>query len=171
MKKSNQKIVIRPPKISDVDSLLAMINSLVEEKAMITIQKKLTRKEEEKYLKERIKNKKDHIHLFLIINGEVVGNARITKHENTRSHVGEVGISLRKEARGLGLGEKLLKKVMKEGIKKFKLKIVTLDVYAKNKIAQSLYNKLGFKKVGKIKGGVKYYGKYEDSIIMVKYIN
>ena len=30
---------------------------------------------------------------------------------------------------------------------------------------------MGFKKVGTIKGGVQYYGKYEDIIIMVKYIN
>lgn len=36
-----QKIIIRPPKISDLDSSLEMINSLVEEKAMLTVQKKV----------------------------------------------------------------------------------------------------------------------------------
>jgi hypothetical protein len=38
MKKINQKIVIRPPKISDIDSSLEMINSLVEERAMISVE-------------------------------------------------------------------------------------------------------------------------------------
>ncbi|MFA5714680.1 MAG: GNAT family protein [Candidatus Paceibacterota bacterium] len=170
MKKINQKIVIRSPKISDVDSLLEMINSLVEERAMITIQKKITLEQERKYLKGIIKDK-ESIHLFLIINGEVMGNARITKHENIKSHIGEIGISLKKEGRGLGLGEKLFKRVMEIGIKKFKLKIVILYVFAKNKIALSLYKKMGFKKVGTIKGGVKHYEKYDDYVMMVKYID
>jgi len=58
------KIEIRPPKMSDLNSLLEMINSLVDEKAFITIQKKLTRKEEKEYLEKIIKDK-NAIH-FLI---------------------------------------------------------------------------------------------------------
>ncbi|MDD5639367.1 MAG: hypothetical protein PHR47_00990 [Candidatus Pacebacteria bacterium] len=44
MKTDNQKILIRPLRISDVDSCLKMINSLIEEKAMIYVQKKPTHK-------------------------------------------------------------------------------------------------------------------------------
>jgi len=168
--KSKQKIIIRPPKLSDAKSLLIMINSLVEEKAMITIQEKQTIEDENKYLIDRIKNGKNHFQLFLIINGEVMGNARITKQGLTKEHIGQVGITLKKEGRGKGLGEKLLKEVMKEGIKKFRLKIITLEVLSKNKIAQNLYKKLGFKKAGLIKGGAKYYDKYEDVLTMVKYL-
>ena len=168
--KSKQKIIIRPPKLSDAKSLLIMINSLVEEKAMITIQEKQTIEDENKYLIDRIKNGKNHFQLFLIINGEVMGNARITKQGLTKEHIGQVGITLKKEGRGKGLGEKLLKEVMKEGIKKFRLKIITLEVLSKNKIAQNLYKKLGFKKAGLIKGGTKYYDKYEDVLTMVKYL-
>jgi len=147
-----------------------MINSLVEEKAMITIQEKQTIEDENKYLIDRIKNGKNHFQLFLIIDGEVMGNARITKQGLTKEHIGQVGITLKKEARGKGLGEKLLKEVMKQGIKKFKLKIITLEVLSKNKIAQNLYKKLGFKKAGLIKGGARYYDKYEDVLTMVKYL-
>lgn len=170
MKNLNQKTVIRPPKMSDLDSLLLMINSLAEEKAMITIQEKQTLKQEREYLKGIIKDK-DSLCLFLIINGEVMGNARIAKLKNVKSHIGELGISLKKEARGMGLGEKLFKEVLNQAIKKFKLKIITLEVHIKNKIAQGLYKKLGFKKVGVINGGVKHYGKYEDYMIMAKYVN
>ncbi len=132
MKEMNQKqkIEIRPPKMSDLNSLLTMINSLVEEKAMLTIQKKATLKEERKYLKGIIKDK-ETIHLLLLINGEVMGKAEVVKLKNIRNHIGELGISIKKEARGLGLGEKLFKEVSKQAIKKLKLKIITLDVHAK----------------------------------------
>jgi len=165
-----EKILIRPPKMSDLDSSLKMINSLVEERAMLTIQKKQTLKEERKYLKGIVESK-NSLHLSLIINEEVVGSSRIAMGTGTKSHIGELGISLRKDARGKGLGEKLIKEVINKAIKKFKPKIIALDVYTKNKIAQSLYKKMGFQKVGTIKGGTQYYGKYEDIIIMAKYID
>jgi RimJ/RimL family protein N-acetyltransferase len=172
MKNINQKLKIemRAPRMSDLNSCLEMINSLVEERAMITIQKKLTLRDEREYLKKIIKDK-NAIHVFLLVNGELMGNARIARLENVRSHIGELGISIKKEARGLGLGEKILKEVLKQGIKKFKLKIITLDANKSNKIAQNLYKKVGFKKIATIKGGVLHYGKYEDSVTMVKYIN
>jgi len=169
MKKINQKILMRPPKMSDLESSLRMINSLVEEKAMLTVQKKLTLKEEREYLEKIIKDR-NSIHLFLIIDKEVMGSARVTKNNGTKNHIGELGISLRKEARGKGLGEKLTKEVISKAIKKFKLKIITLEVYSKNKIAQNLYKKMGFQKVGIIKEGIKYFDTYEDVVIMVKYI-
>lgn len=163
------KVSIRGPKISDLDSCLKMANSLVEERAMLTIQKKLTRKEEKEYLERIIKDKKS-VHLFLIIDGEVMGNARMDIGDKTKSHIGSLGISLKKEVRGLGLGEKLFKEIMKTGIKKFGPKILTLDVYAKNKIACNLYKKMGFQKIGTIKGGTRHFGRYEDIILMVKYL-
>ncbi|MFA5729788.1 MAG: GNAT family protein [Candidatus Paceibacterota bacterium] len=171
MKKPTQKqnIIIRLPRISDLDSSLEMINSLVEEKAMLTVQKKSTHKEEEKYLK-RILKEKEAIHLFLIIDGKVAGSAKVSRLGNGRNHIGELGISLRYEYRGMGLGKKLSKAVMEKAIKKFKLKIIILNVFKKNKPAYYLYKELGFKKVGMIKGEVKYYNRYEDVITMVKYI-
>jgi len=170
MKKVNQKILIRPPKMSDLESCLEMVNSLIEEKSMLTIQKKLTIKEERGYLEGIIKDK-NSLHLFLIIDGEVMGSARISKKEGVLNHIGELGISIKKEARGKGLGKKLLKEVLNKAIKKFSLKIVTLDVFVKNKIAQNLYKKLGFQKVGIIKKGIQYFGEYEDVMIMAKYID
>ena len=164
-----QKIIIRLPKISDLDSSLEMINSLVEEKAMLTVQKKSTYKEEKKYLKGIIKEK-EALHLFLIIDGKVAGSAKISKLGNGRNHIGELGISLKSEYRGIGLGKKLSKTVMEKAIKKFKLKIIILNVFKKNKTAYYLYKKLGFKEVGIIKGEIKYYNRYEDVITMVKYI-
>lgn len=169
-KNKKPKIEIRPPKMSDLNSLLTMINSLVEEKAMITVQKKNTLEQEKEYLEKIIKDK-ESIHLFLIIDGEVMGNVRIARLKSAKSHIGELGISIRKEARGLGLGKKLINEILIQAIKKFKLKIIILEVHCRNKIAQGLYKKIGFKKIGIIKKGVQYYGKYEDYMVMAKYIS
>ncbi|MCK9445262.1 GNAT family N-acetyltransferase [bacterium] len=167
------KITFREPKTSDVKSALEMINSLVEEKAYITVQKKLTLKEERAYFKNILKDakKKMRIDLMLDINGEVCGSAGVwLLDDGIRKHVGEIGIALKKNARGKGLGEKLFKKTMEKAIKELNVKIVTLFVYKGNKVAINLYKKMGFKKLGVIKNGVSYYGKLIDNYLMIKYI-
>lgn len=167
------KITFREPKMSDLKSILEMINSLVEEKAYIIVQKKLTLKEEKDYLKnvlKEIKNKSE-VYLALDINGKVRGNARVSLIDSgPRKHMGELGISIMKEARGKGLGEKLFKKIVEKAVKELKVKIITLYVVSKNKVAINLYEKMGFKKISIIKKGYNHYGKLLDHITMIKYI-
>lgn len=45
-----------------------------------------------------------------------------------------------------------------------------MDVFTKNKAALGLYKKMGFEKVGVIKGYARYYGEFEDDALMVKYL-
>ncbi|MFA5177953.1 MAG: N-acetyltransferase [Candidatus Paceibacterota bacterium] len=173
LKPRNIKIKIRPPRLSDANSCAEMINSLVDEKAMISLQKKVTPKQELVYLKSLLKDIKDNkaISYAIDFNGKVMGMSGISSdNDNIGKHIGNIGIIVCLEARGMGLGEKLFQKVLIEGVKNLKFKIVKLDVFAKNKPAIGLYKKLGFQKIGLIKGGASYYGKYEDEFIMVKYI-
>ena len=92
------------------------------------------------------------------------------KKEGAGSHLGEIGISLRREIRGKGIGKRLFAALIKEGKRVLGVKIATLQVFASNNIAQNLYKKFGFKKVGIIKKGLNYYGRYDDLVIMVKYL-
>jgi ribosomal protein S18 acetylase RimI-like enzyme len=167
------KITFREPKISDLKSTLEMINSLVEEKAYIVVQKKLTIEEERDYLKnviKEIKNKRS-VYTVIDINGKVRGNARVSLVDSgPRKHIGELGISIMKEARGKGLGEKLFKKIIEKAVKELKVKIITLYVVSENKIAINLYKKMGFKQISTIKKGYNHYGKLLDNITMIKYI-
>jgi RimJ/RimL family protein N-acetyltransferase len=168
-----KNIVFREPKMSDLKSSLEMINSLVDEKAYITVQKKLNLNEERKYLKQVLKEieKGTRVDLILDINGEVCGSARVSLiDKETKGHIGELGISLIKDVRGKGLGEKLLRKIIDKAHKELKIKIVTLYAYSKNKVAINLYKKVGFKKLGTIKNGINHYGKYVNNDMMVKYI-
>jgi len=167
------KITFREPKINDLKSTLEMINSLVDEKAYITVQKKLTIKEEKEYLKKVAKEieNKNAVYLNLDINGKVRGNARVSLIDSgPRKHMGELGISIMKEARGRGLGEKLFKKIVEKAVKELKVKIITLYVVSKNKVAINLYKKMGFKKISTIKKGYNHYGELLDNITMIKYI-
>jgi len=167
------KITFREPKRNDVRSALEMMNSLVKEKAYISVQEKQTLKKEREYFKTLFKEIKDktRVDLFLDINGEVCGSASISLiDKGIRKHVGELGILLKKEARGRGLGEKLFKKIIEKAIKELKIKIIRLDVYSDNNIAINLYKKMGFKKLGTIKNGAGYYGKLADNNIMIKYL-
>lgn len=49
-----------------------------------------------------------------------------------------------------------------------KIEMVRLNVFSRNKLAQKLYRKIGFKYAGKIPKGTKRKGKYQDDIIMYK---
>ena len=168
-----KEVIFRYPKPEDWKGLLNTINLLIEERAMISIQKKKTKKEEIKWLTgelERIKNKKN-VCLVVEINGKIKGSAGIALEEGEiTGHTGELGIALLKEIRGKKIGKKLLKRIIKEAKEKLKIKIVKIRVAETNIVAQNLYKKIGFEKVGKIKKGMEYYGKYVNEIIMVKYV-
>lgn len=50
------------------------------------------------------------------------------------------------------------------------LKIITLEVFSLNILAQNLYKKFGFMEYGRLSGGIKYKNKFVDDILMYKKI-
>lgn len=170
-----EKIKIR--KISQIDlkrvkEFQNYINSLIEEGAMISFNRKKSLKEEKEWIKEGLKNmeKKKQIVLIAEDKNKLVGISDVRLKGERRNHVGEFGISIKKEYRGIGLGKKLMVEVLKLAKKELKPrpKIIRLSVFSENKIAQNLYKKFGFKKVAKIPKQIQYKGKLIDEIIMIK---
>ncbi|MDI9610235.1 MAG: ribosomal protein S18-alanine N-acetyltransferase [Archaeoglobales archaeon] len=74
-----------------------------------------------------------------------------------------VSLAVRKEFRGSGIGEYLMKRAI-ERLKEKGKKEIALEVRVSNKIAQKLYEKLGFKIVETIPS---YYSDGEDAYYMV----
>lgn len=150
------------------------INSLVEEGAQILIDKKISFKEERKWLEGQLRNIKKHRIVFLVAEDDdtIVGTAGIDLGYGRQSHIGNLGITIKKGYRGMGLGACLMKEIIKSAERELKPrpKIIRLSVFPTNKPAISLYKKYGFKIVAKIPKQIQYKGKVFDEIIMLKYL-
>ncbi|MFQ6084054.1 MAG: ribosomal protein S18-alanine N-acetyltransferase [Candidatus Aminicenantia bacterium] len=77
-------------------------------------------------------------------------------------------IALHPEFRRKGIGESVLKFILNK-IKKEGARMVTLEVRPSNKAAISLYQKLGFRTLGKRKD--YYFSPKEDALVFAKYLD
>ena len=148
------------------------INSLIEEEAMILLNKKKSLSEEKEWLKTKLKNKTQNKEVSLLAeyDSKIAGSAHIKLKTGRESHVGEFGISIRKEYRGIGLGEKIMSEVLNLAKKelKSKPKVFRLSVFPNNKPAMNLYKKIGFKIVARIPKQLQFKNKLLEEVIMIK---
>lgn len=86
------------------------------------------------------------------------------------SHNAEAGISVLKEFWGKGIGAHLMNLILEFARTTKHVKNVHLTVIDENDRAMSLYEKTGFKVVGRYKNFSFVDGKYRDAIIMEKEI-
>lgn len=165
--RDGRTIVIRRPKMSDVKQLKDYINSLVAEDALIKINERQSLKAECAWLKDILKRiRKNKLHKFVAeYNGEIIGNVELRKEKWRKSHIAEIGISVKKNYRRLGVATILMKTILEIGKKDKEIKLMYLSAYTPNKAAQKLYKKLGFKKVAVLKNRGQYKGKFTDEII------
>lgn len=169
----NKEVVFRYLKYEDIEGLMNLTNFMVEEKAMISSQKKIDKKNIIRWVCKsllELENKKKIV-LVAEMNGQIIGKSFIKRKSNfTKKHSALLGIILKKEMRGKGIGGKLINIIVDKAVSLWKIKIVEMHVLGLNILAQKTYKKIGFNEVGKIKKGISYYGQYVDEIIMVKYL-
>ena len=172
-----KKIIIREfskKDLRNVRKFQTFINSLIEEEALINLNKKLSMGQEKKWLEEQLRKMKNRKSVYLIAetNDMVVGTTQIYLNEGRGGHVGNFGITIKKGYRGIGLGSYLTGEVIKLAKKELKPKpkIIKLDVFSINKPAIDLYKKYKFKKVAVIPKQREYKGKLYDEIIMLLYL-
>lgn len=171
----DQKITIRQLSKKDLRSVKHFrdfINAFVDEGAQIMMNKKVSLKEEAEWLKKTLENIKKRKTVFLIAehNNTVVGTTGIDLDIWRRGHIGNLGITIKKGYRGMGLGSYLMKEIIKLAEKELRPrpKTIRLNVFLTNKPAIGLYKKCGFKIVARIPKQIKYEGKLVDEIIMLK---
>lgn len=171
--KEGNKTIVRYPKWEDLNLLTCYINKLSEEDTFINLSgEKITKEEEAKFLADLFVSMEFLSKVFLccFVKEKLVAICSIVRNERARKrgkHAGLFAITIAKEYRGQGIGYQLAKITIKEAKQKMTgLKIITLNVFHKNKIAQKLYEKLGFKQVGRIPKAILYKNKYIDKIIM-----
>jgi ribosomal protein S18 acetylase RimI-like enzyme len=172
-KVDGKEIIFRYPEAKDAADILKLVNSFVVERAMVGEHKKPTMQKIKKALDGRLKNIKNKkiVYFVVEVDGKIKGRSWISKKEpSAQDHIGNLVIHLHGNLRGKGLGEKLLKEILKEAKKVLKIKMVTLEVMSKNTPAINLYKKVGFKEYGKLVKGLRHFEKLDDSILMVKYL-
>ena len=82
------------------------------------------------------------------------------------AHTAELGMSVRREWRQLGVGESLVDAAIDAARDSGELRRITLRVFDANIAAIALYEKLGFQVEGRQKGQVRLRGRYLDLIHM-----
>jgi len=170
--KTGKTVTFRYPTIKDVEILKNYINKISAERSFILLQgEQQNLEEEQKWLKSKIEsiNKKECVFLMAFIENKLVGSSEITLKPLARNHVGSFGITVGIDYRGEGIGKILMDLVVKESIKNIKdLKIIELEVFANNPIAQDLYKKMGFIEFGRLPEGIKHKENFVDAILMYK---
>lgn len=170
--KKGKEIIIRYPEKGDERRLWEYVNKLSKEKTYISLQgEKISLKEELKYLGNQLKTieNKKCVHLFVFCNDELISASDVHMKEKTEKHIGIFGIAILKDFRGEGIGKLLMELVLKEAEKELPdLKVVTLEVYETNSIAQNLYREFGFVEYGRLPNGITRNNSFEDGLFMYK---
>lgn len=171
--KKGRTITFTYPKWEDLEEMTDFINVLSKENTFIGFSGEINSKQDEgKYLASLFSQIEfgDAVVVHAYIDGKLAGRSDVFRNlamKERAKHVGTLGLMLRKEFRGEGLGEALIKTTIEEAkIHISGLRIVKLTVFGNNNIAQSLYKKVGFIECGRIPSGLLYKGKYENDITM-----
>lgn len=167
--RDGRRVVLRTPTWEDLDDMLEFINSLVEEEAMILMEDKQTREQEVDWLARALSNmeKDRQVRVVAEVDGRMVGQCEVALGSGRKSHVGTLGISVKQGYRNIGVGQELMREAESHAARLGSEKIM-LEVFATNDRAIHVYEKMGYKAVGRVPGEVKYKGEYVDALYMVK---
>lgn len=165
--KDGQMVTLRNPKWEDLDELLELINSLVDEGAEIPRSRKATRDEEISWLASLIARVEKGETSFLVAEsgGKIVASSDVNPRTGYESHVGGIGIVIKQGYRDVGIGTEIMRTQI-DLAKKMGLKVLTLTVFASNERAIHVYMKVGFLQTGKIPSKFFKDGMYIDEVIM-----
>ena len=170
---NGRKLLLRNAEEDEAEMLLKYLKQvyaetpfLIQEPDEITF----TIDDEKKYIRENNDSDSDLL-LIGTLDGKHVGNCSLMgNHARRLKHRTSLGIVLYLEYTGLGIGRIMIEEACKIA-KENGIEQVELEVAANNRNAISLYEKLGFGKVGILPNNMKYAdGTYTDVHFMVKYL-
>ena len=107
--------------------------------------------------------------LVAVADGEVVGNLGLHPQTNVRrSHVGGVGMAVRDDWHGKGIGKALLRSAVDLADNWLGLVRLELTVWTDNTVAQRLYSGEGFVIEGTHRAYALRHGRYTDALAMAR---
>lgn len=163
-------VILRLAESGDLAAMTDYINTLSLEDTFISFSgEQLSIDEEKKYLDEFLDKMKKGTMAVLVafVDDKFIGIANVSRMERRSKHVASLGLSVKKEYRGEGIGKVMLKATLELG-KGMGIRMVELSCFANNKSACSLYKSVGFEEVGTIPEKYFYKGEYIDAIVFTK---
>jgi len=170
------KIQIRHVEKSDVEGVWSNFNEVVEEGIYLPVFIPV-RSEYEK--ESWFENIKDHKELCIVADlrdlkrpHEIIGQCEVSNSEwEASSHVGILGIIVKRKYRDLGIGECLVHTAIRESKRLNNKEKIILSCFSSNERALYLYKKMGFKVVGVRKKQFYMDSSYHDEILMDLWID
>lgn len=144
------------------------INPFVIERAFIILEKPVSLKEEEKWLKKTAQeiDAKKQIKIILFIDEKIAGVCDVHRKELKEKYNVHFGLSIAKEHRKKGYGGMLLKKSIEVAKKYFKPHKLWIEYQEGNKAAKILYEKTGFVEFTELKEYINQFGEWKNKILM-----
>lgn len=170
--KDGREVVFRYPQIEDAPLMMNYINTLSKEQTFVRFQgEQISLEQETDWLTKLIKKieEKAAIQIMGFVNSQLVAVSDIVMLEKAEKHIGNFGITIAKDFRGLGIGKKIMEIALDEAVKNIpQLKIIILGCFSDNDIALNLYKKMGFKEYGKLPQGLMHQNHLDNHIYMYK---
>lgn len=167
--KNGQEVILREADKGDAKELIDFYNFVGGETDFLSFGKnefKVTLEYEEGYL-EKLRKEENSILILAVIEGRIIGGASINSDQKRRhKHVGTLGIVIKKEFCGMGLGRLLIEYLIEWAKSNGITKKITLITRCDNYNAIELYKKLGFETEGVLKNENYESGKYYDCLTM-----
>lgn len=167
--KNGKNLIIRKPIVDDAASIIKYLNTVGGESDNLLFGKdefRLTLEQESEYIK-NINENANSIMLLGVMENDIVSISLITSFSRKRiAHNCDLSISVKKDYWNVGIGNAMMKELIKFGNESDTIRNISLGVKANNFYAIKLYEKFGFKKVGEHKNFFNINGKYDDEILM-----
>jgi ribosomal protein S18 acetylase RimI-like enzyme len=162
------EVQIRRSRLDDAESLCDSINSVAREKWWLATGDGFTPEQTRAFVK--FVNDHSLSQVVAIANGLVVGWCDIVpKGPRGFSHVGALGMGVRREWRRHGVGRRLLEQSLALA-RATKLEKVELEVFTDNEGAIRLYESHGFTREGVKARARKLEGRYQDVLLMALWL-
>jgi putative acetyltransferase len=166
-KPKRSKIEVRAAELSDVEAL----TRLFAHRSAYAQTLQLPLQSTEVWRKRLVTNDDTQITLVATVAGEVVGNLGLTRFTRPRrAHVGEIGMGVRDDWQGQGVGSALLEAALDLADNWLGIRRLELHVHADNDRAIALYRKFGFQPEGTHRAYAIRNGIYVDSLSMARLI-
>lgn len=124
---------------------------------------------EQEWREELVRRRDDSFPIVACVNDEVVGHLALSVYTNPRtSHSGHLGIAVRDDWRGKGVGTALMEACLDLADNWLGLARLDLRVYVDNAPAIALYKKFGFEIEGTHRRFAYRNGEYVDAHVMAR---